>query len=198
MKLFYTVSNLFTPSNVHFGCYSGWVSLQLANIIYTFLMWSCYRIWLPLPGLLRPCFLLLLNVSEVSDIVFWLLCESICRVLLFPWVFMMTNLFLVFWYIFIGPVLAVFLFVYSQRKKDSRNGFCTGCSVCLEHPSPWSLCAWLLFSHPHLNVLPFERFSLTTQSEIATCLVWHHLSLNLCIFLLSVFIIYHLYILLTQ
>ena len=35
--LFYTVSNLlFTPYDVHFGCYSGLVFMQLTDIIYSF------------------------------------------------------------------------------------------------------------------------------------------------------------------
>lgn len=44
--LFYTVSNLlFTPSDVHFGCYSGLVSMKLTDIIYNFpylILLLCY------------------------------------------------------------------------------------------------------------------------------------------------------------
>lgn len=93
------------------------------------------------------------------------------------------------------PYANCFSFVYSQRKKDSLNGLCNGCSLCLEHSSSWSLCGWffffsdlclkyplkIFFDHPlwkrplvqcHTHLVPFSAWLITiTIRYFPSCLL---------------------------
>lgn len=127
MNLFYIVSNFFTPSVIHFGCYSGLVSLQLTDIIYSFLSSSDLVIlfgFLFLPywshvflfsWMFQRISILFSGSDNKVFAEFYSFSESLWWQILF---FLCFN-------IFSFALCFFFLFVYSQRKY-SPNGLCTG------------------------------------------------------------------------